>query len=105
VNLLSDVTAKGGTAMHRTILIAIVVMGLVVFASDVTARNHAVADAEVSKALADIRRASMESDIDALERLLSNDYTFIDAAGSLVPKHEVIDALMKEDRGDPCVDL
>jgi hypothetical protein len=52
--------------MHRTILIASVVMGLVVFASDVTARNHAVADAEVSKALADIRRASMESDIDAL---------------------------------------
>lgn len=63
--------------------------------SDVTARNHAAAEAEVRKALADIRQAMMEADIDALERLLDEDFTFIDAAGTLVRRHEIIDAFSK----------
>jgi ketosteroid isomerase-like protein len=82
--------------MPWAIIVATTFIALTVFAGDVTARNHAAVEAEVSKALADVRRASLDADIDALERLLADDFTFIDASGQLVRKHEVIDAFLKK---------
>lgn len=76
------------------VIVAALIMSLA--ASDVTARNHAAAEAEVRKYLADIRRATMDADIDDLERLLHEDFTFIDAAGTLVRRYDIIDAFSKK---------
>jgi ketosteroid isomerase-like protein len=82
--------------MRRMTIIATVLAVLALATSDVTARSHAAAQAEVSKALMDIRRAFMEADLDAIERLLDDDYTFIDGAGQLIPRYETMDAFIKK---------
>ena len=74
---------------------AVVIALMCVGVNTAPAQSRSTAEMELSKALSDLGQAYLTADIDALERLLADDYTLVERDGDLVPKHEIIDAVSK----------